>query len=137
MYAVLVENDYIGLMGRHVFEGQLVTPGLPLIDIMTPEGMVETIFSQGWGVVAHIEGGRIFPSSNDNREEDDEEDDQDDGESGSARGGSGGSSSVFPRGSLICHIVGPDGWQAGTIRGLTPRPTTVIAKRRARQFNLM
>ena len=139
MFAVHVENEYIGLMGRHVVEGQMVTPGAPLMDIMTPEGVVETITSQSWGIVAHIEGGRIFSSanSNDERAEDDDEDEDEDGESGSARGGSGGSGAVFPKGSLICHIVGRDGWETGTIKGLTPRPTTVIAKRRARGLNLV
>ncbi|MGB9151501.1 MAG: hypothetical protein WCD70_00245 [Alphaproteobacteria bacterium] len=128
MFSVCVENEYVGLMGRHVTEGQMVTPGAPLIDVMTPDGIVETIFSQGWGVVAHIEGGRIFSAANsDERPEDDEEDDSEDGESGSARGS--GSGTVFPKGSMICHIVARDGKEAGTIKGLTPRPTTVMANR--------
>ncbi|MGA3190800.1 MAG: ATP-binding cassette domain-containing protein, partial [Bryobacteraceae bacterium] len=39
-------------------------PGAPLVDIMTPEGVVETIISEGWGIVAHVEGARVFPAAN-------------------------------------------------------------------------
>jgi hypothetical protein len=138
-YAVRVTDDYVGLMGRYVAEGQTIVPGAPLLDVMTPEGIVRTIMSEGWGIVAHIEGGRIFPNANSNEEraEDDDEDDDDTGESGSARSSSGGSGSVFPKGSVICHIVGRDGREAGTVKGLTPRPTTVIARRIARGLNLV
>ena len=138
IYAVRVTEDYIGIMGRHVAEGQRVTPGAPLIDIMTPEGIVETIFSKEWGTIAHIEGGRIFFGANSNeREEDDDEDDEEDGESGSARSSSGGMGMVFSKGDLICQIAPPkDGHDAGTIRGLTPRPTNVMARRYARSMGL-
>ena len=123
MYAVRVTEDYVGLMGRYVAEGQAIVPGIPLVDIMTPEGVVETIISEGWGVVAHVEGGRIFPSANNNgdRAEDDDEDDSDEGESGSSRSSSGGKSIVFSKGDVICHIVARE--QHGTRKsGLHPRP---------------
>lgn len=122
-YAVRVKDDYVGLMGRHVVEGQAIIPGIPLLDVMTPEGIVETIFSEGWGIVAHVEGGRIFPSANSNEEraEDDDEDEDTDGEGGQKRAGSGGRGAVFPKGSVICHIVARE--QHGTRKsGLHPRP---------------
>ena len=135
MFAVRVDEEYVGLMGRHVAEGQSIMPGAPLVDIMTPDGIVQTIFSQGWGVVGHVEGGRIFSGANDLLADDEEydncaiEEDEDDGEGGSAQGGSG-TSSVFPRGSVICHIVARS--QGGNTRktGLHPRNATGPMMRR-------
>ena len=131
-YAVRVKDEYVGLMGRHVVEGQAIIPGIPLMDVMTPEGIVETIFSEGWGIVAHVEGGRIFPkatNNNEDRAEDDDEDDSEDGESGSRRSSSGGSDAVFPKGSVICHIVARE--QHGTRKsGLHPRPAPSVKLRR-------
>ncbi len=129
-YAICVKDDYVGIMGRHVTEGQAVVPGLPLIDIMKPDGLVETIVSEGWGIVAHIEGGRVFQTANSNdRAEDDDEDDDDSGESGQARGSSGGMGTVFSRGDLICHIVSrlQDG---GRKSGLHPRNGASVCFRR-------
>jgi hypothetical protein len=131
-YAVRVTADYVGLMGRYVTEGQTIVPGAPLFDIMTPEGVVETIVAESWGIVGHIEGGRLFAkaNSNDERAEDDKEDDDDEGESGSSRGSSGGMGVVFSKGDVICHIVARE--QHGTRKsGLHPRPAPALAWRRA------
>jgi len=132
-YAVRVEEDYVGLMGRYVAEGQSIVPGARLLDIMTPEGVVETIVSEGWGIVAHVEGARIFSKSdsNDNNAVDEEEegDDGDDGESGQARGSSGGMGAVFSKGDVVCHIVArSDRAQAG--KGLKPCPSESLRLRR-------
>ena len=130
-YAIRVTEDYVGLMGRHVAEGQAIVPGAPLVDVMTPEGVVVTIVSEGWGIVAHVEGGRIFPRAlaDEDRAEGDDEDDDDEGESGSARGSSGGKGIVFSKGDVICHIVARE--QHGTRKtGLHPRPAPSVRYRR-------
>jgi hypothetical protein len=107
-------------------------PGAPLIDIMTPEGVVETILSEGWGIVAHVEGGRIFSSNKDDefRAQDDDEDDSDEGESGQGRSSSGGIAAVFGKGDVICHIVGRDNRSAGKKAGLHPRPSPHLRRLR-------
>ena len=131
-YAIRVEDEYVGLMGRYVAEGQSIVPGAPLLDIMTPEGVVETILSEGWGVVAHVEGGRIFSKTNgeEERAEDDDEDDGDEGESGQGRSSSGGMGAVFGKGDVICHIVGRDNRAAGKKAGLHPRPAPHLRRLR-------
>ncbi|MDR3423991.1 MAG: hypothetical protein P4M13_02785 [Alphaproteobacteria bacterium] len=130
-FAIRVTDEYVGLMGRHVAEGQSIVPGAPLLDVMTPDGIVKTILSEGWGVVAHIEGGRIFSNvSGDDAFADDDEytgeenEGDEDGESGSAQKSGGGRSCVFPRGSVICHVVACS--QEGSTRktGLHPRNAT-------------
>jgi hypothetical protein len=130
-FAIRVDEDYIGLMGRYVAEGQSIVPGAPLVDVMTPDGVVQTIFSQGWGVVGHVEGSRIFSSHANDLLGDDEtyDDDEEEDEEGGAVG-SGGGSSVFPRGSVICHIVARS--QGGNTRktGLHPRNATGPMMRR-------
>jgi len=96
------------------------------MDVMTPEGVVETILAECWGVVAHVEGGRVFfNSDNENyeRAEDDDEDDDDQGESGAARSGSGGKGAVYAKGDVICHIVERQ-FKGGSRDGrLHPRPS--------------
>ncbi|MDR3448995.1 MAG: hypothetical protein P4M15_04480 [Alphaproteobacteria bacterium] len=138
MYAVCVEEPYVGLMGRHVVEGQGVAPGAPLLDIMTPDGVVRTITSQGWGVVAHVEGGRVFPANNDERDPEDDEDDDDEGESGAARGGSGGGMGVvFSKGDVICHIVARIDSGSARKAGLHPRPAPSVRLRQMLNINRM
>lgn len=132
-YAVRVPEDYVWLMGRFVAEGQAIVPGVPLMDIMTPEGIVETIRSDCWGIVAHVEGHRIFHAQNSNLpedyEENDDEDDQEDGEGAQGRSSSGGMGVVFSKGDVICHIVARnDRSQAGA--GLRPRYSESLRLRR-------
>ncbi len=62
-YAVCVSEEYVWVVRRYVDEGQSVAPGAPLVDVMTPEGVVQTLRSEGWGVVSHIEGKRFSSSS--------------------------------------------------------------------------
>jgi hypothetical protein len=130
-HAVRVTDDYVGLMGRFVVEGQAIVPGLPLMDIMTPEGIVQTIRSECWGIIAHIEGHRVFSNNNDAElvdedydphENGDDEDEDEDGEAGSGRSSSGGASVVFAKGDLICHIISRG--DQGSIRGGRPHPST-------------
>jgi hypothetical protein len=105
MFAVRVPEDYVWVVGRHVDEGQSVVPGAALMDVMTPEGVVETIFSKGWGIVAHVEGNRTF------RGEDMDFGLQPDNDALCADGDSemvrfsGGMGAVYARDSVICHIV--------------------------------
>ncbi len=130
-YAVRVTDDYVGLMGRYVVEGQMIVPGLPLLDIMTPEGVVETIHSEGWGIVAHVEGHRVFRAIDDTelvdedydaQENGDDEDEDEDGEGGETRSSGGGSSAVYAKGDLICQII-PRG-DFNSIKGGRPHPST-------------
>jgi len=130
-YAVRVPENYVWLMSRFVVEGQTIVPGLPLMDIMTPEGIVQTIRSECWGVIAHVEGQRVFsPVSEselvdenyDPREHGDDEDEEDDGEGGQARGSSGGMGVVFSKGDVICHIMSRG--DNNSIKGGRPHPST-------------
>jgi len=130
-YAVRVPDNYVWLMGRFVVEGQTIVPGLPLMDIMTPEGVVQTIRSECWGIVAHVEGQRVFAPVNDSElvEEDydpsdngDDEDESDDGESGQARSSGGGMGVVFSKGDVICHIMTRS--DRNSIKGGKPHPST-------------
>lgn len=130
MYSVRVEDEYVGLMGRYVVEGQAIVPGAPLLDIMTPDGVVETITSEGWGVVAHIEGHRVFIKDDEDRsQEGDDEDDSEDGETAQGRSSSGGMSIIFSKGEIICHIVAR---QDRVVRGkgLIPRASPALRLRR-------
>jgi hypothetical protein len=127
-YAIRVVDSYAWIVGRHVDEGQSVMPGAPIMDIMTPDGVVETIISEGWGIVAHIEGKKIL-HVNTNVCED---------EKGDHLCGDGGSemihfnrdmSSVYGRDSVVCHIVArSDRSQVGA--GLRPRPSQSLRMRR-------
>jgi hypothetical protein len=135
-YAIRVKDDYVGLMGRYVAEGQAIMPGAPLVDIMTPEGVVETILSEAWGVVAHIEGSRIFSDSHrleDHGDEDEENDGDEDGEnrdSGQGRSSGGGAGMVFSKGDVLCHIVARNNRAAGKKTGLHPRPAPFLRRLR-------
>jgi len=55
-FAVRVEDDYVWLVCRYVSEGDPVVPGMPLLAVVRPSGIQETICSEGWGVVGHVEG---------------------------------------------------------------------------------
>jgi len=132
-YAVRVPDEYVWLMGRFVSEGQSIVPGVPLMDVMTPEGVVETIISECWGIVAHVEGHRVFRNEDidleDEEDKGDDEDESDDGENAQRRSSSGGMSAVFSKGDVICHIVARE--QHGTRKsGLYPRPAPSVRYRR-------
>jgi hypothetical protein len=131
-YAIRVKEDYIGLMGRYVAEGQAIMPGAPLIDIMTPEGVVETILSEAWGIVAHVEGGRIFSDTKNQQDESDdrENDDTEDGESDQGRTSGGSDMMVFSKGDVLCHIVARSNRSTGKKAGLHPRPAPHLRRLR-------
>ena len=104
------------LIRLHVEPDNEVQPGDALYDIVREDdgGLVKTVTSLQFGTVKAYDEISIFPAND-------------------------GSAPIhLKRGAPMFMIQEHDGgWQAGTIRGLTPRPTRVIAKRRARQLNLI
>ncbi len=107
-YAVAIAENYACVVGRHVAEGQSVAPGTDLLDIMTQDGMVETIQADCWGIVAHVEGGMI--SAHDIIEI-------------NACAMANDVGPMFIQGDIVCHVVPRE--TGGTIRktGLNPKPS--------------
>ena len=103
-YAVRLDEEYASVIGRHVDEGEAISPGMPLVDIMTPEGLVMTLVSEGWGIVAHVEGQRILGE-----------------DTGNTPAGSG-DTTLFPQHSVLCHIVARS--DHNSIKGGKPHPST-------------
>lgn len=63
-YAVRVSENYAWIVNCYVEEGQAIVPGAPIFELMGPEGVVETVTSDCWGIVAHVEeaaNDSVFP----------------------------------------------------------------------------
>ena len=100
-FSVRIDQPYAALVVCHVSEGQSIMPGAPLLDLMMPDGLVETVLSEGWGIVGHIEGAE-------------------DGEN----------ATVYQHGSVICHIVPRSNGGNTRKTGLHPRNATGPMMRR-------
>ena len=102
------------LVGVLVRPEQEVVPGKILFEVMGQQegGCTEHITSKDYGVIKPILGGTMFHETN------------------------GAQLDVYvKKGTPMYRIsIRPYGNDAGTIRGLTPRPTNVIARRARRQL---
>lgn len=104
-YAVRLDSEYAWVVDCHIREGESIKPGAPLVDVMLPSGVVETLTSDCWGIVAHIEGNAAAWFDSD----DDVDEDSLTGKKKKKRGeeGKGGWSSlcVYYEGDVLCHIA--------------------------------